>query len=324
MTHVPEGQEIFPEFPRPPRRGRRAAIAGAAVLEVVGFVSILQLVLTGRLIAGLLVLQLVLSVGMLLIVLWAGGRRRSQWSQPLSELELLLPQVRRGDQPIESLSGIGGKLQPIAIACQELLRDLRQQRSINAQLRDEMRQRVASKTEALERTIGALRHQAARDGLTGLFNRRMLDAYLPEALERCRSAGIPLCLLMIDIDHFKPLNDTLGHSAGDQMLRTVAQLIRSTIRDRDVAFRCGGDEFMILLEADERAGRAVADRLTSLADGFGRTLRLARPPTLSIGIGCTMALRHPTPEALIRRADEELYRIKSQHHRNVIAERRIA
>ena len=296
----------------------------AGLLEAAGFGAFLYLVAGGRLIAGLLLLQLVLSVGMLLLVLWAGARRRSQWSQPLARLETLLPHVRRGDEPIESLSHIGGKLRPIAMACQELLRDLRQQRSINAQLQDEMRQRVASKTEALERTIGALRQQAARDGLTGLFNRRMLDAYLPEALERCRSAGVPLCLMMIDIDHFKLLNDTLGHAAGDQMLQTIAQLIRSTIRDRDVAFRWGGDEFVILLEADEPAGRAVAERLTSLVNGIGRTLPLSCPPTLSIGISSTTDLDPPTPDALIHRADEELYRVKADHHRAATPQRKIA
>lgn len=324
MMDAPEGQDDFAASPDPAWSRRGAVIALAGLLEAVGFGGFLYLVAGGRLIAGLLLLQLVLSVGMLLLVLWAGARRRNQWSQPLSQFEALLPQVRRGDEPIESLSRISGKLRPVAMACQELLRDLRQQRSINAQLQDEMRQRVAHKTEALERTIGALRQQAARDGLTGLFNRRMLDAYLPEALERCRSAGVPLCLLMIDIDHFKPLNDTLGHAAGDQMLRTIAQLIRSTIRDRDVAFRCGGDEFVILLEADESAGRVVADRLTSLASGIGRTLRLPCPPTLSIGISSTTGLDPATPEALIHRADEELYRVKADHHRAATPQRQIA
>lgn len=324
MTQVPQEQET-PSEPIRAWRGRRGAVVAiAAAVEAAGFVVMLQLVRTGRVVAGLLLLQFVLSIGMLLIVLWAGGRRRALWSQPLAQLESLLPGVRRGDLPIESLSTVGGKLLPVARTCQDLLRDLRQQRSINAQLRDEMRQRVASKTEALERKVGALRNQAARDPLTGLFNRRMLDAYLPEALARCRSAGLPLCLLMIDIDHFKPLNDTLGHAAGDEMLRTLAQLIRSTIRERDVAFRCGGDEFVIVLEADESAGRSVAGRLTSLADAFGRTFRLARPPTLSIGIGDLAALAQPTPDALIRRADEELYRVKAEHHRPLAAQRRSA
>jgi len=324
MTDSLDGQEVSADaapFARS-RRGTEIALASAG--EAAGLAAVMYLVASGQFVAGLLLLQLVLSVGMLLLVLWAGGRRRRQWSQPLSDLLELLPRVRRGDEPIETLSAVGGKLAPIAASFAELLRDLRQQRSINAQLQDEMRQRVASKTEALERTIGALRQQAARDGLTGLYNRRMLDAYLPEALERCASTGTPLSLLMIDIDHFKPLNDTLGHAAGDQMLKTIAQLIRSTIRDRDVAFRCGGDEFVVLLEADESAGRAVAERITSLANAIGRTLRLPSPPTLSIGVSSTAGPAPATPEALIHRADEELYRVKAEHHRAVTPRRRTA
>jgi diguanylate cyclase (GGDEF)-like protein len=318
MTEVPEGEEVAREAAAPARSNRAALVVTATVAEAAGFALVTELLLTGRLIEGLLLLQFTVCVGMLIAVLWVGARRRREWSQPLSELQQLMERVRRGDEPIESLSRVGGKLGNIALACQGLLRDLRQQRAINAQFQDEMRQRVASKTEALERTIGALRHQAARDPLTGLFNRRTLDDYLPEAIERCQSTGAPLCLLMIDLDYFKPLNDTLGHAAGDHMLRTVAQLIRSTIRERDVAFRYGGDEFVILLDGDESAGRAVAERLASLADATGRGYRVARPPTLSIGISTLARLQDPTPQSLLHHADEELYRVKSRHHAEAI------
>src|SRR5579859_1532381 len=102
MTQVPQDQETPSEPSRASRRGRGAVVAIAAAVEAAGFVVMLQLVRTGRLVAGLLLLQFVLSIGMLLIVLWAGGRRRALWSQPLAQLEALLPDVRRGDLPIES------------------------------------------------------------------------------------------------------------------------------------------------------------------------------------------------------------------------------
>ena len=314
MDEVLDGQEVVEELPGPPRWKRTALVLTATVAEAAGFALASELLLTGRLIEALLLLQFLVCIGMLLAVLWVGARRRREWSQPLALLEKLLTDVRRGDEPIESLSRVGGKLGPIALACRGLFRDVRQQRAINAQLQDEMRQRVATKTEALERTIGALRHQAARDPLTGLFNRRMLDEYLPREIERCKSAGAPLCLLMIDVDYFKPLNDALGHAAGDQMLRTIAQLIRSTIRERDVAFRFGGDEFVILLDGDELAGKVVAERLATLSDAAGRAYRVPHSPTLSIGISSLADFKEPTPDALLHRADEELYRVKSQHH----------
>ena len=183
------------------------------------------------------------------------------------------------------------------------------------QLELETRQRVASRTEALERTIGSLRNQASRDALTGLMNRRALDAYLPDAIDRCKHAGIGLCILMLDIDYFKPLNDTLGHAAGDEMLRSLAQIIRSTIPDTDGAFRCGGDEFIIVLEDHSPAAcAAVAERLGSLADAFGKTLRVANPPRLSIGISCLSGVKDPTAGGLLAAADAELYKIKSARH----------
>jgi len=71
----------------------------------------------------------------------------------------------------------------------------------------------------------------------------MLDQYLPQMVEKCRGAENRSSVLMIDVDHFKLLNDTLGHAAGDDFLRDIGQIIQSTIRDQDAAFRCGGDEF---------------------------------------------------------------------------------
>ena len=141
-----------------------------------------------------------------------------------------------------------------------MLRDSRRKRAEAAALEHETRQRIANRTDALERTIGSLRQQATRDVLTGLFNRRMLEEYLPQAVKRCKEARIGLCLLMIDVDHFKLLNDTLGHAAGDELLKTIGQLIRSTIREKDLAFRCGGDEFVVQLEGMRRRLRPGAGR----------------------------------------------------------------
>lgn len=294
------------------QRGRSVWLFVAA--QAVALALLFGLILVGPLGDEMRALELLLAAGMLMAVLWAGARR---WKimRELARLEALLPKVHRAEEPIESLSQIDGRLAPLAGLCQDLIRDLRLQRARTAQLQNETRQRIASRTEALERTIGALRQQAARDALTGLFNRRMLDAYLPEAVERCKAGTSPMCLMMMDLDDFKSLNDTLGHAAGDQLLQSFAQIIRSTIRATDLAFRCGGDEFVVVLEGcSMESGRAVADRIGSLGDALGRTYRLLPPPRVSIGLADLTGLPEQTPKAILQKADEVLYRVKAEHH----------
>ena len=147
-------------------------------------------------------------------------------------LESLLPEIRSGKAPIEELSRVEGPLARFAQQVQEILRELRTQKAKMAEMDLEIRQRIANRTEALERKIGSLHNQATRDVLTGLLNRRTLNEHLAKAMERCDENGLPISVLMIDVDNFKPLNDTLGHAAGDELLRSIGQLLRST-RARD-------------------------------------------------------------------------------------------
>ena len=148
-----------------------------------------------------------------------------------------------------------------------------------------MHQHVANRTDALERTIGSLRQQATRDALTGLFNRRMLDQFLPQEIEQCWREKTNLAVLMIDVDYFKILNDTLGHAAGDELLRNIGQIIRSSIRENDAAFRCGGDEFVVVLpETGETAASSFAERFQSLVKGLARTLRIPQQPGFQSGL----------------------------------------
>ena len=260
------------------------------------------------------VLQLLLGIVAVGTAIWIAVRC-DRLVRGVGRIAALLTDVRLGREPVRSLEGFDAPLRELVSGCHDLAHDLRMERARTAQLESEVRQRIANRTQALERTIGTLRQQAARDGLTGLFNRRSLDAYLPDAMQRCASSGMPLCVLMIDIDHFKPLNDTLGHAAGDQMLKAVAQIIRSTIRENDLAFRNGGDEFVVVLEeCDAATGRVMADRLTALGDSMGRTFRLVPPPSLSIGLTTLADVKDATAPALLRRADEVLYQVKALHH----------
>ena len=242
----------------------------------------------------------------------ARRRHRRRWAGPARVLAELLPRVQRGEAPIDELEDLDARgLGPLVGAVRDVVRELRQQRAAVAELELEVRQRVASHTDALERTIGTLRRQATRDALTGLFNRRFLDQYLPQCVRRHARERRDLCLLMIDLDNFKALNDTLGHAAGDDLLRAVGQLIRSTARGDDVAFRCGGDEFVVLLPGyGADAGRALAGRLASLVDALGRTLKVPVAPRLAVGLATLAGSTDPTPAGLLAEADRRLYDVK--------------
>jgi diguanylate cyclase (GGDEF)-like protein len=320
MTDFVGPQANTPAQSQPITARRKAArFSGLAAAQVCATVGLVLLIGSHHPAGWNAAIQLVLAGGLLVSMLWPRARRNAV-EREVSRLHALLVEIRHGREPIEMLSRCDTSVAPLAAACQDLIHDLRQERARAAGLQDEIRQRVASRTESLERTIGALRQQAAKDGLTGLFNRRMLDAYLPDAIDRCKTSGTSLCLLMIDIDHFKPLNDTLGHAAGDQMLKSVAQIIRSTIRETDLAFRNGGDEFVVVLEGcSPETGRVLADRLNSLGDALGRTFRLSPPPTLSVGMTSLAEVQDATAPIMLRQADAALYQIKAAHHAAVSA-----
>ncbi len=243
---------------------------------------------------------------------WSTYRRWRDYTLPLRSLREMLPEARLGSIPIEELSSIKGQLAPIIPHIQQLLRDIREERMMISRLEDETRQRVLSRTDALERKIGSLRQQATRDGLTGLGNRRHLDQSLPQAIELCLATYEDLSVMMIDVDYFKMLNDTLGHAAGDELLRQIAQLIRSTIREADTAFRCGGDEFVVVLPNTTRdVAEQMGMRLRSLIDSLSKTIKVSRPPRLSIGVASLFQTGTRTAHDLLVAADKALYDVKS-------------
>lgn len=143
------------------------------------------------------------------------------------------------------------------------------------------------------------------DPLTGLPNRRSLDDHLRRMVGSAHRHHHPLSVLMIDIDHFKTINDTRGHEGGDAVLCALGRILPETLRVEDVAGRWGGEEFLAILPfADEASAVRVADRLRHvLADLHGSM------PTLSVGVS-TLA-EGDDPGALVARADAALYRAKS-------------
>jgi diguanylate cyclase (GGDEF)-like protein/PAS domain S-box-containing protein len=169
----------------------------------------------------------------------------------------------------------------------------------------------------------ALREQATHDPLTGLFNRRYLEATLPRELQRARRDGSRLCVVMIDLDHFKRFNDRYGHDAGDALLREVAWAFHDGTRKSDIACRYGGEEFMIVMPGSSPGEtlvrmeqiRASIQRLQ--IDFLGRRLG---PVSISGGIAAYNG--EESWVELIRAADEALYAAKSAgRDRIIVAER---
>ena len=158
-----------------------------------------------------------------------------------------------------------------------------------------------------------LREQSARDQLTGLFNRRYMEESVDRELRRASRDGSTLGLLMMDLDHFKDLNDGFGHAAGDLMLRAVGGFLGSSVRGDDVACRFGGEEFVVILPRASLEN--TRRRAEALREGMkGLKLEPSGPAlpsiTMSIGVACSPD-HGSTREELIHAADVALYRAKA-------------
>ncbi|HXZ49528.1 MAG TPA: diguanylate cyclase [Usitatibacter sp.] len=156
---------------------------------------------------------------------------------------------------------------------------------------------------------GKLQRLATTDELTGLGNRRAYNAAIGREISRADRTRTPLALLELDIDHFKTINDELGHEAGDRALEEIGQLVRAELRATDLAFRVGGEEFVVVMPAtDEKEAQNVAERLRASIEGIP-----GLPRRVTASFGCAVLLPGVTVSAdrLFAVADAALYRAKS-------------
>ena len=166
------------------------------------------------------------------------------------------------------------------------------------------------------RSIAATQSAATLDPLTGLPNRRTIMEYLRDRIEHV-SIGNPCAVLLIDIDHFKSINDTLGHQAGDRCLRMVGKVIAANIRHVDRAGRIGGEEFVILMpDTTSEMARMVGERLRAAIANADVHYASGDPLTASIGVA--VAAISDTVDSLLARADRALYQAKAQGRNRVI------
>jgi two-component system cell cycle response regulator len=163
--------------------------------------------------------------------------------------------------------------------------------------------------------------KAITDGLTGLYNRHYLNTHLDNTVRQALNNNKPLSLLIMDMDHFKQVNDTYGHDVGDEVLKQLAEIIVKSFRSADLAARFGGEEFVVLMpETDKARALEVAERLRKTIETtpFKITHAVGQvAKTISIGAACLNEMGD-TGQALLKRADEALYTAKHSGRNKVV------
>lgn len=219
---------------------------------------------------------------------------------PLSQLDKAMTQVEAGEDPIYHLQQTGtGEVQ-------RLIHRFTQMAHSVLQSRHQLEEKVHERTVALDRL-------AKIDSLTELLNRRGMTERLEADLNRARREHTTIGVLWLDIDWFKEINDHHGHALGDDALKTVANLINSTIRPYDVAARWGGDEFLVLLQtADWPTLNALGERIRSAVTHHQRLANKAgQHVSLSVSIGGHIAYEGEPLESILQHADQALYVAKT-------------
>jgi diguanylate cyclase (GGDEF)-like protein len=171
---------------------------------------------------------------------------------------------------------------------------------------------LATELEELRDHTATLEALALEDALTGLLNRRGFMRDLTRAVAYRKRYGTPVALMVVDLDRFKPINDTYGHDAGDRALRHIADLLRRNVRASDSVGRLGGDEFALIIWQAEPAAvlgkaQSLQKTIASAAFDAGGTIL-----ALSSSIGVTMLEPDDTPEEALMRADQAMYRQKAE------------
>jgi len=200
-----------------------------------------------------------------------------------------------------------------------VFRDITERKQVEKRLRA-VNERLQNQLIEIGYLQSQLREQAIRDPLTNLFNRRYLEETLDHELERAAREGYPICIEMIDLDHFKRINDTYGHEAGDQLLKAIANTLSKETRRGDFTCRFGGEEFVIVMPNINRGvayqrARELRRTLNSLRVEYGI---YELNTTISMGIAC-YPKDGKSRESILRAADRAMYGAKEAGRNHILA-----
>lgn len=251
----------------------------------------------------------------LLLVLLAARHLIGRWiAEPLSELvddtQRAIRAQRPTKQDLEPMSR-RDEIGEIARMVHELSVLAYRQRTAADNLRRTLDDRVARATREATRN---LQEMAMRDALTGLGNRRFMDVHVERVFKSCSAAGADVIAVAIDMDHFKQVNDTLGHAVGDKLLQLVGHLLTGNIRKEDLAIRLGGDEFLVVMpECPIERAATFAEQVRTM---FSQHVRTILPAQIKAGLSTGVASRVRDGAgdiaALLAHADGNLYEAKSR------------
>jgi diguanylate cyclase (GGDEF)-like protein len=203
---------------------------------------------------------------------------------------------------------------------QHLIASLQSKNQALLEMNRELEAKIHERTHELAEANTRLAQLAVTDGLTGLYNHRHFHERLTLEVERSQRSGLPLSLLMLDVDHFKQFNDTFGHPAGDEVLRQLARVLADTRRANDVVARYGGEEFaVILVDTPKFTAAKVAERARERIFGHDFSEAAPRAGRISASFGvATFPDDGADAETLVRSADQALYAAKRAGRNRVV------
>ncbi len=221
--------------------------------------------------------------------------------------------IRKPAEPQEILRAVNETLKRPAMPPTTRLPQTGQLQREHLQL---LADKLYQKISELEKANEHLRNTSLNDGLTGLNNRRGFMILATGLLKFARRAGYPLCLIYIDLDSLKYINDTFGHVAGDTALIQFANILTDTFRDSDVIGRLGGDEFVVLIaDASENDLASMQARLQSIVDAYNLQAGSSNALSFSLGVIRIDPISTNTMEELLSQADAAMYKHKQSRKR---------
>ena len=252
-------------------------------------------------------LLLVSATGMVLGLLWL----KQKVLTPLSRLAQHSLKGGGGEEVSSMLALRGDEIGQLARGLTGMLQDREEWRSKAVRLERSVDDRVAAETQHIARRLKRVEEKIWTDPLTKLGNRRLLNDKFEDILRAQNEAGQDLSIVMVDVDHFKALNDTLGHKAGDDLLTFAGDLLRQCMREQDLAVRMGGDEFLLIYPAvSAEDAQKIAERLVRIFAQRAQLLAVKPKPTMSAGVASLWKHKAGSADELLEWADQALYAAK--------------